>query len=65
MKTTNNVKPNNVKPITVSTVMVNGVATQILSTQKVVRCLMYKMQIVIDKDTPLSCDPSMETYWSM
>jgi len=60
MKTTNNVKP-----ITVSTVMVNGVATQILSTQKVVRCLMYKMQIVIDKNTPLSCDPSMETYWSM
>jgi len=60
MKTTNNVKP-----ITVSTVMVNGVATQILSTQKVVRCLMNQMQIVIDKDTPLSCDPSMETYWSM
>ena len=60
MKTTNNVKP-----ITVSTVMVNGVATQILSTQKVVTNLMNQMQIVIDKDTPLSCDPSMETYWSM
>ena len=60
MKTTNNVKP-----ITLSTVMVNGVATQILSTQKVVTNLMNQMQIVIDKDTPLCCDPSMETYWSM
>jgi len=60
MKTTNNVKP-----ITSSTVMVNGVATQILSTQKVVTNLMNQMQIVIDKNTPLCCDPSMETYWSM
>jgi hypothetical protein len=60
MKTTNNVKP-----ITLSTVMVNDVATQILSTQKVVTNLMNQMQIVIDKNTPLCCDPSMETYWSM
>ena len=53
------------EPITVSTVMVNGVATEIKSTETVVKSLMSKREIVIDKDTPLCCDPSMETYWSM
>ena len=53
------------KSVTVSTVMVNGVATKIKSTEKVVTNMMTQVEIVIDKDTPLCCDPSMETYWSM
>lgn len=32
---------------------------------KVVRSLMSGKEVVIRKDTPLSCDPSSETYWSM
>lgn len=32
---------------------------------KVVRSLMSGKEIVIRKDTPLCCDPSSETYWSM
>jgi hypothetical protein len=46
-------------------VTVNGVATEIKSTEKVVTNMMTQVEIVIDKDTPLCCDPSMETYWSM
>jgi hypothetical protein len=53
------------EPITVITAMVNGVPTEILSNQKVVKNLMSQKQIVIDKDTPMCCDPSTETYWSM
>lgn len=47
------------------TVTVNGVVTEIKSTEKVVKNMMTQVEIVIDKDTPLCCDPSMETYWSM
>jgi hypothetical protein len=47
------------------TVTVNGVVTEIKSTEKVVTNMMTQVEIVIDKDTPLCCDPSMETYWSM
>lgn len=47
------------------TVTVNGVVTEIKSTEKVVKSLMTQVEIVIDKNTPLCCDPSMETYWSM
>ena len=32
---------------------------------KVVRSLMSGKEVVIRKDTPLCCDPSSETYWSM
>jgi hypothetical protein len=46
-------------------VMVNGVPTTIKSNQKVVKNLMTQKEVVIDKDTPLCCDPSSETYWSM
>jgi hypothetical protein len=58
-------KSTNSEPITISTVMVNGVPTEIRSDQKVVTSLMSQKQIVIDKNTPLCCDPSTETYWSM
>jgi len=47
------------------TVTVNGVVTEIKMDQKVVTNMMTQVEIVIDKDTPLCCDPSMETYWSM
>lgn len=47
------------------TVTVNGVVTEIKSTEKVVTSLLSQQQIVIDKDTPMCCDPSTETYWSM
>jgi hypothetical protein len=53
-------------PLTYSIVKVNGVETEISSEQKVVKSLMPPhLEIVIDKDTPISCDPSSETYWSM
>ena len=48
-----------------TTVMVNGVATEIRSDQKVVTNMMSQKQIVLSEDTPLCCDPSTETYWSM
>lgn len=32
---------------------------------KVVRNLMSGLPVTIDADTPLCCDPSSETYWSM
>lgn len=32
---------------------------------KVVRSLMTGKEIVIDINTPASCDPTTETYWSM
>ena len=32
---------------------------------KTVRNLMSGKEITIPKDTPLCCDPSSETYWSM
>jgi len=61
MKTTKSSKSANQTQI----VTVNGVATEIKSTEKVVTNMMTQVEIVIDKDTPLCCDPSMETYWSM
>lgn len=30
-----------------------------------VRNLMSGLEIEIDEDTPISCDPSSETYWCM
>ena len=33
--------------------------------KKTVRNLMSGKDVVIDSDTPLCCDPSSETYWSM
>lgn len=30
-----------------------------------VRSLMTDQEVEIDEDTPLCCDPSSETYWSM
>lgn len=33
--------------------------------KKTVRNLMSGKEIVIDSNTPISCDPSSETYWSM
>lgn len=33
--------------------------------QKIVKNLMTKKDVVVEKDTPLCCDPSSETYWSM
>lgn len=33
--------------------------------QRVVQNLMTGEDVTIDYDTPLSCDPSSETYWSM
>lgn len=33
--------------------------------QMVVTNLMSGKPIIIAKDTPMSCDPSTETYWSM
>jgi hypothetical protein len=65
MKRTATKKINVTEPIIDITVFVNGVPTIIKSNQKVVRSLMSQQQIVIDKDTPLCCDPSKETYWSM
>jgi len=53
------------QPVTDVNVTVNGVPTVIKSNQKVVKSLMSQTEIVIDKDTPLCCDPSSETYWSM
>lgn len=32
---------------------------------KTVRCLMTGANVSIRADTPLHCDPSSETYWSM
>ena len=61
--TTKTIKFN--QPVTNITVLVNGVPTVIKSNQKVVTSLMSNQQVVIDKDTPLCCDPSTETYWSM
>ena len=34
-------------------------------TYKTVKSLMTGEDVVIAADTPLSCDPSSETYWSM
>ena len=53
------------EPVTEINVTVNGVPTVIKSNQKVVRSLLSEQQVVIDKDTPMCCDPSTETYWSM
>jgi hypothetical protein len=53
------------QPVTDVNVTVNGVPTVIKSNQKVVKNMMTQNEIVIDKDTPLCCDPSSETYWSM
>lgn len=33
--------------------------------KKLVRNLMSRKVIEIDEDTPLSCNPASETYWSM
>jgi hypothetical protein len=53
------------EPVTEINVTVNGVPTVIKSNQKVVRSLLSEQQVVINKNTPLCCDPSTETYWSM
>ena len=63
IKTTKTIKLS--QPVTEINVTVNGVPTVIKSNQKVVRSLLSEQQVVIDKDTPLCCDPSTETYWSM
>ncbi len=34
-------------------------------TKKKVRNLMSGQEVEIDSNTPLCCDPSSETYWSM
>jgi hypothetical protein len=36
-----------------------------IRTTKVVRSFMTGTEIEIDINTPLCCDPSSETYWSM
>ena len=36
-----------------------------MRTTKTVRNLMTGKEVEIDINTPLSCDPSSETYWSM
>jgi len=51
--------------VTFSAANVNGVSTLIPSTQRVVQNLMSGRDVVQDKDTPLCCDVSSETYWSM
>ena len=48
-----------------STVKVNGVDTKIAPNQKVVQSLVGGKDVVIDKDTPICCDPSSNTYWEM
>jgi hypothetical protein len=48
-----------------NTILVNGVPTQIDDTQMVVKSLMSQQEIVINKDTPICCNPSTETFWSM
>ena len=53
-----------IQPIT-NTILVNGVPTQIDDTQMVVKSLMSQQEIVINKDTPICCNPSTETFWSM
>ena len=35
------------------------------TTMKTVKSLMSGKDILIAVDTPLACDPSSETYWSM
>lgn len=52
------------QPIT-NIILVNGVPTQIDDTQMVVKSLMSDQEIVINKDTPICCNPSTETFWSM
>ena len=47
------------------TVMVNGVETQIPTTHHVVQNLMSGRDVVQAKNTPVCCDVSSETYWSM
>jgi hypothetical protein len=34
-------------------------------SKKVVKSLMSGKDVVIDSNTPMCCDPSSETYWSM
>jgi hypothetical protein len=38
---------------------------EVVPTTKTVRNLMTGEMVEIPHDTPLSCDPSSETYWSM
>lgn len=52
-------------PITDVQVTVNGIPTTIKSNEKVVKDLLSGIEIVIDRDTPISCDPSSETYHCM
>jgi len=61
----NNKSTKTIKSNETIVVNVNGVPTTIKSTEKVVKSLMSQQQVVIDKNTPLCCDPSSETYWSM
>lgn len=52
-------------PITFSVVIVNGIPTRISSRERVAVNLISRKEYVEDKDTPLCCSPSSETYWSM
>jgi hypothetical protein len=45
--------------------LVNGIPTVISSGERVVKNLMSDRDVIQAKDTPLCCDVSMETYWSM
>jgi hypothetical protein len=37
----------------------------LLPGQKIVKNLMSKRPVILEEGTPLCCDPSSETYWSM
>ena len=43
----------------------NGWRFEYVPTMKTVRNLMSGKDVQIPHDTPRSCDPSSETYWSM
>lgn len=42
-----------------------GFRIEFVPTMKTVRNLMSGVEISIPHDTPLACDPSSETFWSM
>ena len=44
---------------------VNGIATVVKAHQHVVKHLLNGSDVVEDRDTPLCCSVSSETYWSM
>jgi hypothetical protein len=45
--------------------LVNGVLTWVEAHQHVVKHLLNGSDVIEDRDTPLCCSVSSETYWSM